>query len=401
MSRHALISGASIAGPALALELARRGWRTTIVERAPKLRDEGQNVDVKGAGREVLRRLGLVDAVAAATTGERGLRFVDDEGRVLASFPVSETDIGTVEYEILRGELSRILVDRTSTVTDYRFDTRIEDLEDRGDRVVATLSDGETLSADVVAIAEGLRSSTRDLVLPDARIRELGMYCAYVTLPRTDTDDAWWNWHHALGRRSVHVRPDNLGTTRALLSFMTDVRGLETLDRADQATILRRTFADVGYAAPRILAALDDAPFYFDAIGQARLPRWSAGRAVVVGDAAGCASPISGMSTSIALVGAHVLGGELDRHDDHRTAVGAYESRVRPYVERAQRLTPGAPELGNPDTRLGRAGTLAFFRAMSHPLVSRAAGLLGRPSRPPADEIDLPADDAPTAAVTS
>ena len=95
------------------------------------------------------------------------------------------------------------------------------------------------------------------------------MYFAYVTIPRHDTDDQWWNWQHAPGSRAVHMRPDNLGTTRAILTFISDVRGLEDLDPADQIAILRRTFADVGGAAPRILAELDDgAPLYFSAVGQ-------------------------------------------------------------------------------------------------------------------------------------
>ena len=65
----------------------------------------------------------------------------------------------------------------------------------------------------------------------------------------------------------MHLRPDNLGTTRAILTFVCDVRGLEDLERADQIAILRRTFADVGDVATRILAELDDAPMYFDAAG--------------------------------------------------------------------------------------------------------------------------------------
>src|SRR5271166_1102520 len=68
MAQHALISGASIAGPALAHQLAARGWRTTVLERAPQRRDEGHNIDVRGAGREVVRRMGIEDDVRAANT---------------------------------------------------------------------------------------------------------------------------------------------------------------------------------------------------------------------------------------------------------------------------------------------------------------------------------------------
>ena len=82
MRRHALISGAGIAGPALAHQLNARGRRTTVVERAPQLRDEGQNIDIRGAAREVVRRTGIEDSIRAAGTGGLGLRFVDDDGRL-------------------------------------------------------------------------------------------------------------------------------------------------------------------------------------------------------------------------------------------------------------------------------------------------------------------------------
>ena len=68
-----LISGASIAGPTAAYWLARAGHRVTVVERADSLRTAGQNVDVRGSGRDVLRRMGLEDTVAGHTTGEAGL----------------------------------------------------------------------------------------------------------------------------------------------------------------------------------------------------------------------------------------------------------------------------------------------------------------------------------------
>src|SRR5262245_16664564 len=102
MTAHALISGAGIAGPALAHQLTARGWRVTVVERAPQRRDEGQNVDIRGAAREVVRRMGIDDDVRAANTGEVGTRFVRADGSAAASFPVAqsgERDGPTAELE--------------------------------------------------------------------------------------------------------------------------------------------------------------------------------------------------------------------------------------------------------------------------------------------------------------
>lgn len=105
-----LVSGASIAGPVAAYWLARAGHRVTVVERADQLRRAGQNIDVRGPGREVLRRMGLEEAVLAAGTDEKGIRFVDDQGRTLAEFSAGTDDTGgaTAEVEILRGELAKL-----------------------------------------------------------------------------------------------------------------------------------------------------------------------------------------------------------------------------------------------------------------------------------------------------
>src|SRR5271168_1732767 len=388
MSRpHALISGAGIAGPALAHQLAARGWQTTVVERFPERRDEGHNIDVRGAAREVVRRMGIDDDIRAANTTEVGMRFVNGDGSAAASFPMAasgQSEGLTAELEILRGELSRILIEHTRDSTEYLFDTQIAALTDHGDRVTSVLD------ADMVVIAEGLRSRTRDLVLP-ATITDLGMYVAYLTIPRQKSDDRWWNWQHVPGSRAVHLRPDNLGTTRAMLSFLLGVRGLEDLGREDQIAILRRTFADAGSAAERILAQLDDAPMYFDAIGQVRVPRWSKGRVALLGDAGFCPSPVSGGGSSLALIGAYVLAGELSRTDDPCSALTRYEQFMRPHVSSAQQVRPVVLRRASPQTRAGIRALHAGARVVASPAVRKGLSLVGnRFSRSAAEDVTLP-----------
>jgi 2-polyprenyl-6-methoxyphenol hydroxylase-like FAD-dependent oxidoreductase len=391
--RHALISGAGIAGPALAHQLAARGWQTTIVERFPERRDEGHNIDVRGAAREVALQMGIDDDIRAANTTEVGMRFVNDDGSAAASFPMDDSGRRegiTAELEILRGELSRILIEHTRDATEYRFDTRIAGLSDHGDRVTVTLDDTTSIDADLLVIAEGLRSRTRDLVMP-LKVTDLGMYIAYLTIARQESDDRWWNWQHVPESRSIHLRPDNLGTTRAMLSFLSGVRGLEDLSRDDQIAILRKTFADAGGAAPRILAQLADAPMYFDAIGQVRAPRWSKGRVALLGDAAFCPSPVGGGGSSLALIGAYVLAGELSRTDDVHTALASYEQFMRPHVTSAQEVRPAMLRRANPRTRAGIRALHAGASVFARPTVRNGLSLLGsRFGRSAAEDVKLP-----------
>ncbi|MDT8910059.1 FAD-dependent monooxygenase [Amycolatopsis sp. PS_44_ISF1] len=400
MNRTVLISGAGIAGPALAHWLHHHGLTATVVERAPAPRLGGQTVDLRGAGRTVIERMGLEPAARDRITHEEGLHFVDRRDRARASFP--STGFGgegfVAELELLRGELADLLHQHTRENTPYVFGDEITGLSDTGDGVDVTFRHSRDRRFDLVVLADGLRSHTRDLVFADlARSRSFGLYTAYFTIPRTGSDGRWARWYNAPGRRVVLLRPDNHGTTRASLSFLHPQPGLDRLPVAAQHDFLRRHYADAGWETPRVLDAMDGTDdFYFESVGQMRLQHWSRGRIAAVGDAAYCASPLSGMGTSLALVGAYVLAGELARHHHHRDAFHAYETTMRPYVARAQKVPWIAPRLAAPKTRTGIAllNTVAGLgaRLASRPVVSRLAG---RITSPPADSIALPTYPGP------
>jgi 2-polyprenyl-6-methoxyphenol hydroxylase-like FAD-dependent oxidoreductase len=383
-----LVSGASIAGPAAASWLARAGWDVTVVERFDHLRDEGQNVDLRGTGREVVRRMGLEDAARSHHTNETGTVLVDSDGRAYASFPTGTEDdrsvsSPTAELEILRGQLARLLFDHSAGSTEYLFGDRITALHDDGRGVDVEFAHGAGRRFDAVVIAEGLHSRTRELLLPGTRVHELGYFVAYATIPRTADDDRQWRMHLAGRGRVVHLRPDNVGTTRAMLSLKSDVRGLDRLDDEGVVAVLRETFGDAGWETPRILDALDDAPLYTTQIAQVRLPAWHRGRVALLGDAAWCAGPF-GTGTTNAITGAYVLAGELGATpDDVPGAFARYERLLRPSVDRAQAFVPGA---GHPRTARGVALLRAGLRAMSSP-VGKA---LYRIPTPPVTTVVLP-----------
>jgi 2-polyprenyl-6-methoxyphenol hydroxylase-like FAD-dependent oxidoreductase len=134
-STRVLVAGASIAGPALAHWLRRRGAEVTVVERAPELRPGGQAVDARGVAREVIRRMGLDSAVRAACTETAGAHTVDAGGNVLETFSADDEggDGYISEIEILRGDLSRVLHDDTRDGVEYVFGDRIGELTQDAD----------------------------------------------------------------------------------------------------------------------------------------------------------------------------------------------------------------------------------------------------------------------------
>ena len=385
-----LVSGASIAGPAVAYWLSRYGYAVTVVERADRLRTAGQNIDVRGAGREVARRMGVEEEILAANTGEVGTRFLGPDGRTIAELPAGEgdSDGATAELEILRGQLARLLVDLTERDVEYVFGDQVTRL-DQDDGVTVGFDKAADRRFDLVVVAEGMRSRTRDLVFGDeVEVRDLGLYTAYCAIPRTPEDTAWWFWYNAPGGRTVSLRPDNVGSTRATLTLLSPSMGYEELEPAEQRRMLKERFADVGWQAPRVLAALDEADeLYLEYTGQVLAPTWSRGRVVLVGDAAYCASPVSGMGTSLAFTGAYVLAGELAAHTHHRDAFARFEERLRPYVEQAQDLPPGVPRIAHPKSTWG----IGLFHAAVRVAASRPGRAVGgRLFTPPAERFDLP-----------
>ena len=104
-----LVSGASIAGPALAHWLHRRGAAVTVVEQSPELRPGGQAVDARGVSEEVIRRMGLDAAIRAVCTDTAGAYTVDAEGNVLETHRAEDNDgDGYIsEIEVLRGDFAQ------------------------------------------------------------------------------------------------------------------------------------------------------------------------------------------------------------------------------------------------------------------------------------------------------
>lgn len=402
MTRTALITGAGIAGEVAAWWLARFGWTCTVVERSGELRTQGQNIDVRGAAREVLRRMPVVDAVGGTgsrtlddevgdrSTGEVGTRFVGADDEVLAEFPAGESDTAgaTAEREILRGQLAELLYDRTRDDVEHRFGRTVERVRESPDGAEVTFDDGSTQTADVLLVAEGVGSATRRRVFGDtAERRPLGLTMGYFSIDRAPQDDDWWNWFNAPDGRSITTRPDNVGRTRVTLAFRSDDRH-DGLSPDGQKQLLRDRFAGAGWRTDRLLAGLADADdLYLEDLGQIRSPTWSSGRVALLGDAAWCATPVSGMGTSLAIVGGYVLAGELAAHVHHRDAFAGYERVLRPYVDQAQKLPPGTPQVVHPRSTVG-LGVLrtALKMAGSAPVKKVSEKLIS----PPADRIDLP-----------
>ena len=373
-----LITGASIAGPALAWGLDRSGFDVTLLERSPEQRTTGQNIDVRGLGREVLERTGLRDTVMQHLTGEAGTRYVDEHGTPYATFPKTEGQDGpTAEIEILRGTFAGILVDALPDTIDRRYGDFIAGAEQDGTGVNVRYDSGAPERFDLVVVAEGRSSRTRRILFADeTEYRDHGVSIAYGTLDRIGSDTDHWDWYTAPRGRVASIRPDNEGTIRASVSFESEPMGFEQLPVDVQLRILRERFRGAGWQTERILDGFSERSdeFYTQRMEQVVVSRWSKGRIALLGDAAWGSGP-TGMGTTLSLVGAHILAGELARTIE--PAVGAdhgysipdafarYEEMLRGYADSAQGLPRGGARLLHPSSKAGVRAVRAALRVAS------------------------------------
>ena len=388
-----LISGAGIAGPALAFWLARIGCAVTVLERSVRDRHTGQQIDIRGQGVAAMRKMGIEAAVRAHVVKEPGTLFVDGAGRHRAFFPTAITGTGdqsiSSEFEIMRGDLCRILHDITKDGVVYRYGTSVEGFErlegDEGVRV--RLSNGEELTFDLVVGCDGIHSKTRHLMLgpdtPDA-FRFGGSVISWVTIPAEKGDTNNFTIYIAPGRRVICTRKDRADCLRVY--FLTSVYGLpkdhplkttlKSGDVAAQKHAWAAHFKGAGWQAERFTREFVASPladdWYCSESGQVKLDAWSKDRVTLLGDAAYCPSPAAGQGTALALVGAYVLAGEIARHcgldadpkggetvnspemvrQGIPAALRAYETTLRPLISKVQKASEKPGGGGYPNSKL-------------------------------------------------
>lgn len=377
-----LISGASIAGPALAYWLGRFGIRATVVEIAPAPRTGGNAVDFRGPLHlGLLEKMGVLDQLRSVQTGGTAMRYVDEQGRFRMEMP---RDFAGGDLEVLRGDLSRIFCTAAES-TEFLFGDSIAALSETPDGVDVTFAGGLRRRFDLVVGADGVHSNVRRLAFgPESHyVQHQGYYVAGWAVPN----------HLGLGRDTIgcnvpgkmisvggdHRDPARAGVFAAWASPKLDY---DRHDPDQQRRILHDVFGGLGWETPRLLGALDTAPeLYFDQICKVADPVFQRGRIALIGDAA-CGATIGAGGNGTALVEAYVLAGELAAATgDHRVALARYEQLISGFARTAQKTGDGTGKFLAPRTGWGlrvrdRAMNTKFFVAMTFKIAAnRSTGL--------------------------
>lgn len=321
--RSGLIVGGGIGGPMLAMWLQRIGVRASIAEARPNAAlTEGAFLGVAPNGMNVLAQLGLAEQVAAIGHACTEFRFLNSKGHKIGSIDRQDdrAQFGWPLTMVRRAELHALL----STEAERRgievtYGRRLEALTQTGRDVTARFADGATLTADFLVGCDGLNSTTRRLVIPEAPaptftgLLDFGGFARVEGLPfppgvnvmvfgtraffgafTTADGETWW----------FHNGPP-------------DVPMLE-LHRDDPPWV-----AELIRATPQVLG-----PWKLQELRA--MPRWSNGRVGLIGDAAHAMSPSAGQGASLAMEDAMVLAQCLRDSSEPFTA---FEKLRRPRVE--------------------------------------------------------------------
>lgn len=363
-----LISGAGIAGSCLAYWLSRIRHNTTItvIERSPIPRTTGQSVDIRGPAIEIIKRMNLEAAVSMRTTTEEGTQFVNSRGKSFAFFPGYAF---TAEYEILRADLANLFLETTEGLGNvkYIYGESIKSLSQIEKSVEVAFTSGSSSTFDLVVAADGSASTTRSMILDEHVLKDsynfLGQYIAFFSIPSLPTDLKLWQWYNTPKGLCIMLRPHRTGKTMGAYMCVTmPKRGVrdsafeEALGKGAEAQkdVLRQTFENTGWQAKRILAGMDESKdFYMSRAAQVKLPKWTNGRAVVIGDAA---TATFGIGTSLAIESAFLLAGEISKigsHDDVPPALEAYEAVFRELHKKAGDMPSWFPQAAFPQTSWG------------------------------------------------
>ncbi|WP_377889966.1 FAD-dependent oxidoreductase [Alkalihalobacillus sp. R86527] len=339
------IVGGGIAGLTLAYWLSERGDRVTVLEKSSSLRAEGFMIDFFGPGYDVAEMMGIHDELKTIHYPVDALVFMKNSGEEKYRIPYQKMRslMNNKHYNFMRGDLEQVLYEKIRDRVDVKFNASPISIDQDENNVTVTLSDGSTVTSDLLVGADGMRSAVRSLAFNEDRnhsIRYIGYYTAAYIIDDPEilkkTGGSFYTYSEPGRQVSVYpIRGDKVAT----FFLYTNPEQQGHVNKEEALRQLTEKFGHMDWIVPDLLRAGNDAnDFYFDEVSQVELSEWKNGRITFVGDSCQCVSLLAGQGASMAMAGAYTLAKSLEEHPADLThALSEYEHSLHSDIETLQR----------------------------------------------------------------
>jgi 2-polyprenyl-6-methoxyphenol hydroxylase-like FAD-dependent oxidoreductase len=328
-----LVSGAGVAGSAATLALAADGHAITLIERVPAFGATGYGLSLKYFGLWVMKQLGVLDALQSRAIPVDRIVSYDRHGATLHEYSgplMSDAVRGSLMMN--RADLHDVLFGAAARHVTPRFGTTIAGADDTASGVRVAFSDGTTGVFDLVVVAEGLRSATREMRWGSAGFQPFEIVYAAARLEHGGSFEVGRMELYLDAGKSFMLTPSS--PTHALMQGY--FRGRSSDGRGERSIRdhLLDTYRDYPVRLTGMIASLGpDETLFADDIAMITLPTLVKGRVVLLGDAGYCPTFLSGMGASLGAIGASALAQSLRRSaDDLSAALARYDAVMRPLI---------------------------------------------------------------------
>lgn len=343
-NKNILISGAGIAGTTLAFWLKKFGFNPTIVESAPKLREGGFAIDFWGAGVDIAERMSILSEIDKADLNIPELTFVDKNNNRESGLNYNKLKklMNNRAFTLLRSDLAKIIYNQLDKDIEIIFGDTITQIVQNDNDVTVTFSSGKIRNFNLAVGADGLHSNVRNLTFGSETQFEkfYGYYTSSFTIDDSTNKSKAFQMYNVPCKQAA-IYSSNENKTTAFFIFTSPKKlSYSHSDIEAQKRTLVNEFQNIGWKCPELLAKLDTAhDFYFDVVSQIKMEQWSKGRITLVGDACDCPSLLSGQGSTLAMVGAFILAGELkEANGNYKIAFEQYQNIFKPFIDEKQRV---------------------------------------------------------------